>query len=194
MTPKELAQEKMSKITGIREQQFAEMGESLYDSLVRSKQNAVLPEQIFVEYFLPYFSHQIPLTKDDDVIAKWIAIAGSPVGEVDIIGNANNVLFTVPPYMNTNTINPVRQNNSISILSHKTRHDMRKINLPQVAEVEFDRALVSKTNEFTVTSETTTTISKRWSDIMARYGLISTTEEHQAPVPENEVEDDLIYD
>lgn len=82
--------------------------ESIYDDLVVTKKNNILPEQIFVKEFLPLFYGAV---EDKDVrfqqIQSWISIAGSPSSEVSIVDVDNNVLFDVPPVINSSSIDIV---------------------------------------------------------------------------------------
>lgn len=76
--------------------------ERAYNDLFEvGKQNNQLPEQLFVNAFLPFFSGKI---KDDaqlNITTKWVSVAGSTMNSVDIINNDGKVLFTVPPLMST---------------------------------------------------------------------------------------------
>lgn len=79
---------------------------SIYDELIVDKKISILPEDIFVQEFLPLFYGTV---EDKEVriqkIQSWIAIAGSPSSEVSVIDDENNILFNVPPAINSSSIN-----------------------------------------------------------------------------------------
>ncbi len=77
----------------------------IYDALVVNAPVNVLPEHIFREVFLPYFIGEKNLVQDSNALNTWIAIAGNPGNCVDIINDANEVLFRVPPLFPTDFIN-----------------------------------------------------------------------------------------
>lgn len=66
-------------------------------------ENHRIPEQVFREGFLPFFTGQDNDPKKPHM-ANWIAIAGSPTSEVDVVDEADQVLFTVPAMMSTGSI------------------------------------------------------------------------------------------
>lgn len=72
----------------------------LHKDLVESITNPVLPEDVFIEYFLDYF--RSPQEYDSPVLLyKWMELAGGPFGEVDIIDPDGVVLYTVPSIYST---------------------------------------------------------------------------------------------
>jgi len=65
------------------------------DNIAESRANAVLPEAVFVEYFLDYLRNP-SVQPESTLMGKWIELAGGPYNEVDIINQEAAVLFTVP--------------------------------------------------------------------------------------------------
>jgi hypothetical protein len=75
-----------------------------------------LPEVHFREIFLPLFAGDAQL-KYNVTMDNWVKVAGSPFQAVDIIDpKSQKVLFTVPPLMDRNAVNPV--NNDRAPISH----------------------------------------------------------------------------
>lgn len=66
-----------------------------------------LPEDIFVNYFLPYFvNRQSGYPNEEKIVSDWISVAGGPYNEVDILDAGGKPIFTVPSLMNTTSFNP----------------------------------------------------------------------------------------
>lgn len=74
-----------------------------HDLAIVKHENHRIPEQIFREGFLPFFTGQ-EKNPNQSHMANWIAIAGSPTSEVDVVDDADNLLFTVPAMMSTSAI------------------------------------------------------------------------------------------
>jgi hypothetical protein len=64
-----------------------------------------LPEDIFVRYFLPYFSGLRPISENKNIINEWISIAGNPSAKVSIINQTGKEIYKVPGIQNTNILN-----------------------------------------------------------------------------------------
>lgn len=79
-----------------------------FQQLAADVPNAQLPEAIFYNSFLPYFAGKIPPEQSKDMTAQWIAIAGNPTREVDLIDNKGNVTVTVPAIYDTHSLSVLR--------------------------------------------------------------------------------------
>lgn len=64
---------------------------------VKAYGNARLPEMMFVETFLPYFSGQRTPDEQSPIIETWLNISGGYERSVDLIGSDGKVSVTVPP-------------------------------------------------------------------------------------------------
>jgi hypothetical protein len=85
----------------------SEIGEELYKSLVLDYPVSKLPEKVFNQTFLPYFTGQKSIEENPEILKIWISIAGNPGSSVDIIdNNSDDVLFRVPPLYNTDFVQP----------------------------------------------------------------------------------------
>lgn len=73
---------------------------NLEEDLIINNENAKLPEFIFKEHFLDFFKNYHGLTRQDKdnspLYAKWLELAGSEYGEVDIIDDKGETVFTTP--------------------------------------------------------------------------------------------------
>jgi len=80
---------------------------TFHDNIVNKAEVGVLPETLFKEHFLPFFSGD-KLENVNEVLADWVKIAGTPMSEVTIIDDTGNKLFNVPALMNTNILDVVK--------------------------------------------------------------------------------------
>ncbi len=168
--------------------------DSAFDALVVNAQPEVkLPEQVFVHHFLPYFSGQKPMTKEDRVIENWVAIAGTPTNEVAIVGNDGAVLFNVPPVFDTSSLDVTTRNVGESMGDIYAGFAMRRNNIPAVANTYLAASLDNKHNE--IVNEPTGTVQKRWQAIMDRYNIAGAKPAvATSTVGDDEPNDDLVYD
>jgi len=73
--------------------------------LTASIEKEVLPEDIFVEYFLDYFRD--PVSQANTTLpSKWLEVSGGPYSEVDILDKTGKVIYTVPSLFISATIDP----------------------------------------------------------------------------------------
>jgi hypothetical protein len=61
-----------------------------------------LPEQLFVNHFLPLFLGEVP--QDTNLLQTWFGIAGNPYMPVNVTGNNGEILYTVPAFFEREAI------------------------------------------------------------------------------------------
>jgi hypothetical protein len=66
-----------------------------------------LPERVFVGVFLPVFAGDEQLHYNVNM-ETWLNYAGSPYKSVHVVDRNDNILFTVPPLLNREAVNPVK--------------------------------------------------------------------------------------
>lgn len=168
--------------------------DSVHDALVvnTSSIDAVLPESIFVNYFLPYFSGEMPITLADKVLTEWVSIAGTPTNEISIIDTTNKVLFKIPSLFDTSIIDVLKRGVGESMGDIFTGYELRKNNIPSVANRFLNDSLADKAPSIIKQSTQLTNGEKRWSEIFERYGkgkgVASTTTPEAAGVDDVEYE------
>ena len=65
---------------------------------------ARIPESLFVNMFLPFFSGQ-RVVEEDAMPAKWIGIAGNPFASVQVFSDSTReILYTVPPLFDIDAV------------------------------------------------------------------------------------------
>lgn len=63
-----------------------------------------IPEPVFRELFLPYFTGERSPDPENDAIAHWIGLVGSASEPADVVNGQGDVLFQVPPMMDTSRL------------------------------------------------------------------------------------------
>ena len=73
---------------------------------VSSQDIRSIPERVFREVFLPMFAGKENLLYPAST-RIWANIAGGYFSQVNVVNEQNEILFTVPPLLNINAVNPV---------------------------------------------------------------------------------------
>jgi len=158
-----------------------------FKALVSDIPVARLPEEIFKNHFLPYFSGQKTPSQDKPVFAEWVSVAGNPVSSVDIIDRDNNVLFRVPPLFDTGMVTQIQGKTMREIFK---QYELYNNNLPQVANNFLSKALSAKSEGYTATP--LTKAERDWNEILNRYDLADKKVNNSIKADNDK--DDLIYD
>lgn len=166
---------------------------NIHNRLVVEKINAKLPEEIFVNYFLPYFSGLVPITKGSDVIANWIGISGTAMAEVDVIDVNGNTLFTVPALFDTDIINITKYAKGESLEDIYSKHNLYMNNLPVIANKKLNDDLFIKSESVIKSSSNYDDNTIRWSNIFKRYNLLKENASTNKNITHIDNSDDLEY-
>lgn len=129
-----------------------------------------LPEAIFRDYFLPAFAGKVPLVKHYE---EWISIAGAPTAEVAIVDEGGvNVIFNVPPIMNTDHIQRTRPEGAMpfaAIVSmaeaFRTKSGAQSDQVMTAQGMDRVKAAHDKKYDYSP-------LEKRWLEIFQRYGIV----------------------
>ena len=129
-----------------------------------------LPEALFVEYFLPLFRGDIkdPLLVDE-YRNKWFILARHPQGEVNIIDNLGEVLFTTPSYSYTKMFDPTKADATGSFKDLITIANQLGVGNPIRARQYLDNNLVKKFDAMRIKGHVLTKEEERWIAIFQRY-------------------------
>lgn len=175
--------------------------EALIATIIPSSTNLVgvrsLPERIFVNNFLPYFSGQRDITADDNPFAAWAEVAGTLTSEVAIVNEKNQLLFLVPAIHNTEALSGLNsfKNKEMDIETLVTMANLEKALSPIAAEAGFKNNMANKFNSVNQTSPKQVENEKRWNDIFARYGIVEPQKEARQTANNSNLDpDDMVYD
>lgn len=131
---------------------------------------ASIPESLFVQMFLPFFSGE-RVVEGDELPAKWIALAGNPFKPVQVFSESTReILYTVPPFFDegaftvsnrkTGNINDMVKKVADLSLIHPTQGQNYFNNFINSLEILHDR------------KDEALRQTKVWLDIFKRYNVI----------------------
>lgn len=129
-----------------------------------------LPETLFVEFFLPLFRGEIkdPLLVEE-YRSKWFTLARHPQGEVNIIDERGNVLFTTPSYSYTKMFDPTKSDATGSFKDLITIANQMGSANPIRAKQYLENNLIKKFDAMRVKGHVLTKEEERWIAIFQRY-------------------------
>ena len=125
-----------------------------------------MPEVVFVDYYLDNFRN-IAITGDIDnsVTLAWINFAGGPYAEVDIIDDAGNILFRVPPITAKPKVDNKRmKGTSYSKMATRFQEESNRL---QAAGDRFLAGALNGIEQFV--TQDSSDYALRWANIFKRY-------------------------
>lgn len=180
------------KIAKTIRKEFDDTVDQAFDDLFKnSEQNNRLPEFVFVQDFLPFFSGKVKDSADMGIMTNWIAIAGSAAKPLDIVDEQDRVLFTVPPLMTSNFLHE-KQNLRGRSFNEIIRYAQEQGNRFAPLGV---RALASEATsklERMKISESRDDVDA-WNKIFQRYGVVSE-KTGRTSTDKKSGDDDLVWD
>lgn len=136
-----------------------------------TEQNAVVPEIVFKEYFLPMFKRfatkKLDKNQDDNLLRKWIELAGGPYSEVDVIDTKGNKIFTVPSVY-TRNVADISKLDDVNFTDIGIKHEQYKNILPQQGE-NYANKTIKNLPKFINSSKTHASEQNRWVEILTKY-------------------------
>lgn len=70
--------------------------------------NVKIPEPVFREIFMPFFTGQKESTGKEAAVLHWMGLVGGATNEADVVDVSGTTVFTVPPICDTATLNTER--------------------------------------------------------------------------------------
>ena len=132
--------------------------------------NHTLPEEVFVDVFLPFFAGEEKVDSQNNTVAKWISVAGTPMAEVTIIDNNGDTLFSVPSIFDTSVIDVVKKDIRLGLKEIVANKEIHSRNIPAAGEKYIVNALDQKANAILRPSLVVEKNAARWNEILTRYG------------------------
>lgn len=132
-----------------------------------------MPEYVFAKVFLPMFAGD-ENPEYEPTYSRWAELAGNIYAEMDVIDANGTVLFTVPPVVNRDTINPAMELEDgarplASFFTIAATYQQLLSYNPNQAEM-FLEAELTKRPLLMNNPESIKKDFQRWNDIFARYG------------------------
>lgn len=72
---------------------------------ISEEKNRKVPEPVFREMFLPYFTGEVKMSSSEPAVAKWIGLVGSASLPTEVVNAKGETIFTVPPIYDTSRVN-----------------------------------------------------------------------------------------
>lgn len=170
--------------------------DTIYSQLEAAGNNKY-PADLFAKYFLTYFSGQTPMGPDDQVIANWVNIAGSPSSEVDLIDAAGNTVAVVPPMIDTSNISGVKREDGKEFSDITAEANMRS-HMSKTMAKNYLYEELDKKSDAIIDVDATKAKEEKWVKLMDYFDIPrpGSVEQVDGPVVEdtNRVDDELIYD
>lgn len=180
--------EQISKIDMENEKTFIN---ELIDAVTTPK--ARIPEPVFREIFLPYFTGEKEPSRNEDAIAHWVGLVGSGTESADVVNVKGEVLFEVPPMYDSSRVNTVKTaDDSTNLGSIFTIYAEQAVVHPALGNKYLGEELAKKTKYI---SKEASQDGPSWNGVLEYYGLIKkepTAAEKQKAAGNSD--DDLVFD
>lgn len=193
-TAKDIAEKIESQMTDRVKENIKNSTDVIYDSLVNHQIRGRLPESIFVNHFLGFFSGEKPATPENKIIEQWISIAGTPMSEVDIVNEKGEVLFNVPSLFETNMLDIAKTSTTNSLPQIYGTYDAKVNHIPAVGNKYLADALGDKIENMVKDSPVLNTNKQRWNDILTRYNKLEQSQSTNVIKEDDNLADDMEYD
>ena len=133
--------------------------------------NNQMPEEVFVEKFLPYFAGYFN-NQANELVVNWWAVAGNLFKEVDLIDSLGNVLKVVPPLIDRNVLSsePVNKAGILPIDAVIDNIRNTGTNLPVVAASKEYAELQARYSK-KLANKASPELQKRWIDFLKSYNI-----------------------
>lgn len=150
-----------------------------------------LAEDIFSSVFLPMFLGK-PNPRYPDISAgNWATLAGSPHTPVDVVNVQGEVVFQVPPLVQSQLLAPITGKLGVDMSFVTNQARLYSSSLPQVAENYLREELTKRTSLMKSDADTEETLTA-WKKILTFYGLLTadtSTQSSNKPVVDLDYED-----
>lgn len=130
-----------------------------------------IPENVFRELFLPVFAGTGDAElerKTGEFCAHWAGIVGSHSDSAEVVDVQGNKLFTVPPLIATNLLNPTEEGFKAGMYGRTltAMTDAARVN-PRMAAAEYAAAMGEKLDKVIQKTD-----NNPWEQVFSFYGLI----------------------
>lgn len=148
-----------------------------------------IPEPVFKEIFLPYFTGEKTPTRDSDAMAHWVGLVGSATDPADVVNMKGETIFRVPPLIDTSLIKTTDRRGSNNFATIFTVYEDQSKVHPSLGNRWLAEELANKAVESDSGEET----SYSWKPVLEYYGIAS--KDPAKPSVENTGnDDDLVFE
>lgn len=149
-----------------------------------------IPEPVFREIFLPYFTGEKRPTEKDPAIAHWVGLVNGPTESAEVVNVKGETLFIVPPIYNSRTINTLRSEKTQPYSAIFTEFADQAMVHKGVATREMAHQLAKKLDGVVAVDEAGNNTASGWQKIHEYYGVGGKTASITNEAPKTAVEDD----
>lgn len=161
--------EQISKINMEGEREFIN---ELMDAIETPK--VKIPEPVFREIFLPYFTGEKKATKSEEAVAHWVGLVGSATESAEVVSVKGEVLFEVPPMYDSDKINTVKKETDMTNLGSIFSNYAEQAVVHQALGQRYLAEELAKKTQYIEPNKDT---GKSWEPVLKYYGLIKQEEE-----------------
>lgn len=166
----------------------------IHKALVPDHKNARLPESVFKQEFLPYFSGKVDVTTSNPVLGRWVGVAGTAMSEVDVFDDVTgDTIYTVPALTDTTVLNVIDRKPGNSFADIFENFKLYGRTAPGAGNQYLAKALDQKIKDIVTPQVNTSTVADRWIAIIGRYETDAKTTSSKNSTFGKE-EPDVVYD
>lgn len=154
-----------------------------------------IPEPVFREIFLPYFTGERKPDPNNSAIAHWIGLVGSASDPADIVDVKGDVLFQVPPMYDSSVIDTRRNSKDAKNFATIFSVYEEEARVHPALGKKFLVEELSKKADVTIPEDMAEKSKYSWDPVLKYYKLIPDTPE-KGKVQENQTpgDDDLEFE
>lgn len=152
-----------------------------------------MPENVFRDFFLPYFIGERDINDANKPIARWVSFAGTPMAEVVIVDANDKELFVVPSLYDTSSVNTTKPEPGKTLAEMVTDYKLHNNYLPSVGFNYLVGEMRRRLPELVKDLPEGHT-ARRWHDILVRYNKIQPNDTLSSTVVNANAPEDLEYD
>lgn len=153
-----------------------------------------VPEPVFKEIFLPYFTGEKKATEKDAAIAHWIGLVNGGTEAAEVVNMKGEVLFVVPPLYDSSNIDTLKKAKGRSFSSIFTEFTDQASVHRGTAIREMTENLAEKLDSVVKTETPADSDKPSWGKIRQYYGLAGAPEVKSATPARKTVEEDPDFD
>lgn len=152
---------------------------------------ARIPEPVFREIFLPYFTGEKEPSRNEDAIAHWVGLVGSATESANVVNVKGEVLFEVPPMYDSSRINTVKDDSDNTNFSTIFTVYAEQSSVHSALGNQYlGEELAKKTRYISEGNKE----GPSWKPVLEYYGLIKKEPEANAQAAASNSDDGLVFD
>lgn len=154
-----------------------------------------IPEPVFREIFLPYFTGERKPDPNNSAIAHWIGLVGSASDPADIVDVKGDVLFQVPPMYDSSVIDTRRNSKDAKNFATIFSVYEEEARVHPALGKKFLVEELSKKADVTIPEDMAEKSKYSWDPVLKYYKLIpDTPENNKTQVNQTPGDDDLEFE